>query len=171
MPLPDKTRIVLNAEDLSRREYSRDEFHCLRKEMKRFWQKKDQENTEFTVSVLDFCNQSIDRSKETADEYMKMYHEEESKARKYEKMYHEEKCKVNMYEKMYLEEEGKANMYEKMYLEEKGKAEKYEKMCLQLKEEVSLLHEWSDKGPQDCPQDDKLNGCGSSFTLSDWFLT
>ena len=90
-------------------------------------QKKDQENNEINMMMMELCKWSLDRGTEELEEYKKKYRQEKSKAEEYEKNY--------------LEEKGKAEEYEKKYLEEKGKAEEYHKMYLQLKEEMALRAE------------------------------
>ena len=116
-------------------------------------QKKDQENNEINMMMMDLCKWSLDRGTEELEEYKKKYRQEKNKAEEYEKNY--------------LEEKGKAEEYEKRYLEEKGKAEEYHKMYLQLKEEMALRAETS---RSDSPEEEeKLDDC-SGFSLSDWFL-
>mmetsp|Transcript_10755 Transcript_10755/g.23713 ORF Transcript_10755/g.23713 Transcript_10755/m.23713 type:complete len:170 (+) Transcript_10755:29-538(+) len=151
--LTGKETIVFNEQDGNKKEFSKDEFRCLRKELKRVMQKKDQENNEINMMMMELCKWSLDRGTEELEEYKKKYRQEKSKAEEYEKNY--------------LEEKGKAEEYEKKYLEEKGKAEEYHKMYLQLKEEMALRAEKSRSDSSE--EEEKLDDC-SGFSLSDWFL-
>ena len=120
-------------------------------------QKKDQENNEINMMMMELCKWSLDQGTEELEGYKKKYREEKSRAEEYEKKY--------------LEEKGKAEEYEKKYFEEKGKAEEYHKMYLQLKEDMAL-REQSEKNRRDSTGEEmKLHSedC-SGFTLSDWFL-
>eukprot|EP00435_Cladocopium_sp_Y103_P015686 s3411_g3.t2 len=178
-----KETIVSLAQDGNKKEYSKDEFRCLRKEMKRVIQKKDQEMIEFSFKMCEICDQSLSHCAAELEEYQKKYFEEKSncleeknKAKDYEQKYLLEKWKAEKQEQNYLEEKAKAEEYREKYLTEKrnaeqhelnflaekGKAEAYHKMYLQLKEELAL-REQSEKTRRDSTEkEEKLDSQDSS---------